>query len=78
MIVISDAGPLIYLGGTGKLELLRLLFGAVVVPGQVWDEVIVRGRNEVGSAAVAAATLTGETAYENAGAVYLVSLGSLL
>ena len=30
MIVVSDAGPLIYLGGVGRLELLRDLFGRVV------------------------------------------------
>jgi predicted nucleic acid-binding protein len=32
VIVVPDAGPLIYLGGAGQLELLRLLYAEVVVP----------------------------------------------
>ena len=43
MIVVSDAGPLIYLGSVGRLVLLRELFGRVVVPQQVWDEVVGTG-----------------------------------
>jgi predicted nucleic acid-binding protein len=35
VIVVSDAGPLIYLGSVGRLVLLRDLFGRVVVPQQV-------------------------------------------
>lgn len=56
MIVVSDAGPLIYLGGVGQLPLLRDLFGRVVVPQQVWDEVVGAGTDLPGSAAVAAAS----------------------
>jgi predicted nucleic acid-binding protein len=52
VIVVSDAGPLIYLGG---VERLALLFGRVVVPRQVWDEVVSPGVERPGSAAVAAA-----------------------
>jgi uncharacterized protein len=55
VIVVSDAGPLIYLGGAGHLALLRELFGRVVVPRQVWDEVVGAGRELPGSAEVAAA-----------------------
>ena len=56
MIVVSDAGPLIYLGSVGRLVLLRELFGRVVVPQQVWDEVVGTGEERLGSAAVAAAS----------------------
>ena len=55
MIVVSDAGPLIYLGGVGRLALLRDLFGRVVVPRQVWDEVVGAGPERPGSAEAAAA-----------------------
>ena len=55
MIVVSDAGPLIYLGGVGRLALLRDLFGRVVVPQQVWDEVVGAGAERPGSAEAAAA-----------------------
>lgn len=37
MIVVPDAGPLIYLGGAGHLEILRLLYSEVVVPRVVFD-----------------------------------------
>lgn len=39
MIVVSDSSPLIVLATVGELELLRELFGEVLVPGRVWDEV---------------------------------------
>ena len=51
MIVVSDASPLIYLGSVGRLVLLRELFGRVVVPRQVWDEVVGTGDERLGSAA---------------------------
>jgi len=55
VIVVSDAGPLIYLGGVGRLALLRDLFGRVVVPRQVWDEVVGASAERPGSAETAAA-----------------------
>lgn len=56
MIVVSDAGPLIYLGSVGRLALLRDLFGRVVVPGQVWNEVVGANVERPGSAETAAAS----------------------
>ena len=56
MIVVSDAGPLIYLSSVGQLALLPALFGRVIVPWQVWDEVVGAGTGRLGSAAVAAAS----------------------
>ena len=56
MIVVPDAGPLIYLAGAGRLDLLPRLFARVVVPRIVHDEVVVAGAGLVGSAEVAAAT----------------------
>ena len=56
MIVVPDAGPLIYLGGAGQLELLRVMFERVVVPQVVYDEVVVAGAGEVGAKEVAAAS----------------------
>jgi uncharacterized protein len=43
VIVVSDAGPLIYLGAVGCLALLGDLFDRVVVPRQVWFEVVGAG-----------------------------------
>lgn len=53
MIVVPDAGPLIYLAGAGQLELLPALYNEVVVPRIVFDEVAgvgLTGAREVGSA----------------------------
>ena len=56
MLVVADAGPLIYLSVLQKLELLAELHGRVVVPGAVWREVVEVGAGLPGSAEVAAAT----------------------
>ena len=37
MIVVADAGPLIYLDGIGKLDLLPALYGRVLVPRRVFE-----------------------------------------
>lgn len=55
MIVVPDAGPLIYLGGAGKLDLLRLVFADVVVPRVVFEEVVLRGAGRPGAESVAEA-----------------------
>lgn len=55
MIVVPDAGPLIYLSGAGQIELLRALYADVVVPRVVYEEVTVAGAGLTGSAEVAAA-----------------------
>ena len=54
MIVVPDAGPLIYLGGANELELLRKLYDEVVVPRVVHDEVVVAGAGLPGAREVAA------------------------
>ena len=38
-VVISDASPLICLSALRQLDLLRLLYGSVLVPETVWQEV---------------------------------------
>lgn len=38
MIVVSDAGPLHYLIKIGKIELLKVLFGQVIIPRSVCEE----------------------------------------
>jgi len=43
MTVIADATPLICLAAIGKFDLLRVLYGRIVVPFAVYDEVVNRG-----------------------------------
>jgi predicted nucleic acid-binding protein len=47
VIVVSDSSPLIALARVGHIHLLRSLFGEVLVPGAVWDEVVQADRPEV-------------------------------
>lgn len=44
MIVVSDSSALITLASAGELNLLRDLFGEVLIPQGVWDEVVQGGR----------------------------------
>jgi predicted nucleic acid-binding protein len=38
-VVVSDASPLICLSAIGQFDLLRKLYGEVVVPTAVWREI---------------------------------------
>lgn len=51
--VICNSGPLIALAGVGRLELLRGLFGAVIVPTEVVREVSEAGAGRVGAEEIA-------------------------
>ena len=53
--VVSNTGPLIALSSIGKLDLLAMLYGSVLVPEGVFQEVTVDGRGRAGAAEVAAA-----------------------
>lgn len=49
MKVIVNATPLIALSKINQLEILNQLFDEVIVPRSVYNEVIVKGANKVGS-----------------------------
>lgn len=55
MIVVGDAGPLLYLGATDRVGLLRDLFGTVLVTPEVLEEVVDPAHELPGAAQVAAA-----------------------
>jgi len=42
VLVVADSSPLIYLSRVGVLHVLPALFGDIVVPRAVWDEVVER------------------------------------
>lgn len=50
MSVVSDASPLVSLARLGHLELLHALYGDVLVPEAVWQELVVQGAGQPGAA----------------------------
>jgi len=54
--VVSDASVLINLARIGELDLLRQLYGAVLIPKAVWREVVVEGAGQPGAGQVEAAS----------------------
>lgn len=49
MIVVSDAGPIISFTGIGHESILRQLFGIVLIPNAVYEEIIYAGENRLGA-----------------------------
>lgn len=54
MIVVSNASPIVNLAAVGRLELLRQLYGKVVIPQAVHHEIVVVGAGQPGAAEVEA------------------------
>jgi len=52
MNVVSNASPLINLSRIGKIDLLHSLFGNIMIPVAVWNEVVVEGEGLPGAANV--------------------------
>lgn len=48
-LVVSNAGPLITLAKIRRSQLLKDLFGHIVIPRAVFDEVVLRGTGEPGA-----------------------------
>lgn len=55
MIVIVNSTPLIYLAAIGRFDLLHLLYGQIVIPMAVFNEVVIQGAGQWGAAETAAA-----------------------
>jgi hypothetical protein len=52
MSVVADASALIALARIGRLDLLRTVFGRLLLPDAVWDEVVAVGLDKAGSGLV--------------------------
>ena len=55
MIVVSNSGPLIALSKLGLLSLLQKIFGKIILPEEVWKEVVEKGKGKAGSDIIAKA-----------------------
>ena len=71
MIVVADAGPIIYLSAVGRLDLLPALYGRVIVPRLVFNEVVIAGDQLPGSAELAGASWVDVVEPDPADAVFL-------
>ncbi len=45
-MIVSNSTVLIYLAKIGKLNLLKELFGEVLIPAEVFNEVVIRGKEQ--------------------------------
>ena len=54
-MIISDSSPLVSLSYIKKLDLLKELYGQLVIPHAVWNEVVVNGAGEPGAKEVESA-----------------------
>ena len=43
MSIVSNASPLINLARIEKLSVLQELYGELIIPGAVWQEIVVEG-----------------------------------
>ena len=48
MIVVSDTSPLMNLAVVGRLDVLQQLYGHILVPDSVRDEIVVKGKAKPG------------------------------
>lgn len=49
MIVVSNTSPIINLAGIGHLDLLKQLYGRIIIPQAVYQEIVVTGAGEAGA-----------------------------
>ncbi|MCA9874007.1 MAG: DUF3368 domain-containing protein [Anaerolineales bacterium] len=65
MKVVSNASPLINLARIGQLALLPRIFGRLLVPEAVWQEVVVDGQGQPGAEEIRLADWIEQTAVAN-------------
>ncbi len=45
-MILSNSSPLIYLAKIEKLNILKILFKEIIIPKQVYEEVVLKGKEE--------------------------------
>lgn len=65
MTTVSNASPLIGIARIDKLDLLRELYGELVIPEAVWHEVVVRGAGQPGAEQIKASEWISQACVEN-------------
>jgi len=77
MMVVANASPLIHLSAIQRLEVLRALFVKVLIPREVYNEVVMRGIGRPGSQEVASANWIHARPVENEVAVRVLQVSGL-
>ena len=54
-VVVSDTSPIINLARIGHLSLLYAVFGRIIIPQKVFDEIVLQGKGQPGAAEISAA-----------------------
>ena len=49
LLVISDSSPIMSLAIIGQLRLIQELFGEIIIPKEVWDELVIEGKGKSGT-----------------------------
>jgi len=49
MSIVSNASPLISLARIGRLNLLQQLYGELIIPEAVWNEIVIEGSGKPGA-----------------------------
>ncbi len=52
MIIVSNTSPIINLAAVGQLELLRQLYGKIIIPQAVYHEIVIVGAEQPGATQV--------------------------
>lgn len=55
MIVVSDTSVLVNLAWLSRLDILPAMYGDVIIPTAVWEEIVVLGKGKVGAREIAQA-----------------------
>lgn len=74
MKVVSNSTPLIALSRVNQLELLRTLFGTIIIPPSVYDEVVLEGGGRPGVKEVANASWITKIEVQNLLAVLILQM----
>jgi len=72
MIIVADASPLIALSRVGRLDLLRQMFGTLIVPEAVWQEVTSVPDERPGSAELRSSTWVSHATVQDTALVRLL------
>ncbi len=74
MIVVCNTSPLIALAAVGQFDLLRAMYGEIIIPEAVFHEVVIAGAGEAGAREVGTATWIKRSAVRNTALVQALQL----